>query len=46
MPVLLDRVREAAEEHGVSYFIEPMLTHAENYFVNPTERTSPRVLFG
>ncbi len=45
VPVLLDRVREAAEEHGVAYFIEPMLTHAENYFVNPTDHLS-EILFG
>lgn len=45
VPVLLDRVREAAETHGVSYFIEPMLTHAENYFVNPTDHLS-EILFG
>jgi uncharacterized membrane protein YkvA (DUF1232 family) len=45
VPVLLDRLREAARQQGVAALIEPMLAHAEAYFVNPVD-VLPEALLG
>jgi len=43
VPVLIDRVREAADAHGIGAMIDPMLVHAERYFVNPADALPERV---
>ena len=45
VPVLLDRVREAARMHGLSPLVEPVLEHAETYFVSPRDAL-PEAMFG
>lgn len=45
VPILLDRVRAAAAEHGVTVLVEPILAHAEAYFVNPVD-AMPEALLG
>lgn len=45
VPILLDRLREAAREQGVAAVIEPMLAHAEAYFVNPVD-VLPEAMLG
>ena len=45
VPVLIDRVRDAAEAHGISRLVEPLLAHAEAYFVAPID-AMPEGLFG
>jgi uncharacterized membrane protein YkvA (DUF1232 family) len=45
VPILLDRLREAAREQGVAAVIEPMLARAEGYFVNPVD-VLPEALLG
>jgi uncharacterized membrane protein YkvA (DUF1232 family) len=45
VPVLIDRLREAARQQGVAALIEPMLAHAEAYFVNPVD-VLPEALLG
>ncbi|GIX11874.1 DUF1232 domain-containing protein [Elioraea sp.] len=45
VPVLIDRLREAAGRQGLAGLIEPMLAHAESYFVDPVDRL-PETLLG
>ncbi|WP_439578070.1 DUF1232 domain-containing protein [Elioraea sp.] len=45
VPTLLDRVRAAAQQQGLSALVEPMLEHAEAYFVNPVD-VLPEAVFG
>lgn len=45
VPILIDRLREAARQQGVAALIEPMLAHAEAYFVNPVD-VLPEALLG
>lgn len=45
VPILIDRLREAARKQGVAALIEPMLAHAEAYFVNPVD-VLPEALLG
>lgn len=45
VPILLDRLREAAREQGVAALIEPMLAHAEAYFVDPVD-VLPEAMLG
>jgi uncharacterized membrane protein YkvA (DUF1232 family) len=45
VPILIDRLREAAREQGVAALIEPMLAHAESYFVKPVDEL-PEALLG
>ena len=45
VPILLDRLREAARRQGIAVLIEPMLAHAEAYFVNPVD-VLPEALVG
>ena len=45
VPVLIDRVREAADARGVSRLCEPVLAHAEAYFVSPVD-AMPEGLLG
>lgn len=40
VPLLIDRLREAAEQNGIGALVEPMLGHAEAYFVNPLDALS------
>jgi uncharacterized membrane protein YkvA (DUF1232 family) len=45
VPVLIDRVREAADANGLTPLVEPVLQHAETYFVSPID-VLPEALFG
>jgi uncharacterized membrane protein YkvA (DUF1232 family) len=45
VPVLIDRVREAAEANGVAPLVEPVLAHAERYFLLPVDAL-PEALLG
>lgn len=45
VPILIDRLREAARKQGVAPLIEPMLAHAEAYFVKPVD-VLPEALLG
>lgn len=45
VPMLIDRVREAAAAHGVEAMVEPLLAHAEAYFVADADLL-PERLFG
>lgn len=44
VPVLIDRVREAAARHGIATLVEPMLAQAEAYFVTPLDALSEALL--